>query len=452
LADRICYESGMLDRLFDLSAKRTRVRTEVLAGATTFVTLSYILMVQPTILAAAGMDRDAVFVATCVASAVATLLMAFLANHPIALAPGMGINVFFAFVACGALGFTWQQALGAVLISGLAFIALSFLGIREHIMAAIPPGLRRGIAAGIGLLISFVGLQYAGVVVDNPGFLVGLGDLGSRPVLVALVGTVVAAVLVARRVSAALLVAMLVSVVLELVLGLVRFEGVFAQPPSIAPTLLAADPLGAIRHSGILSLVFAFLFIDLFDTIGTLLGVGEQADLLEEGKLPRARGALLADACGTVVGALLGTSTVTSYVESAAGAQAGGRTGLASVVTALLFILALFFYPVIGLVGGGVELESGATLYPAIAPALLMVGAFMAGQAGKLNWRDPVESLPAFLTMIIMPFTGNITEGIAFGTIAFSAVSLATGRGREGHWIIHLLAAIFVARYVFLAS
>jgi len=441
----------MLERLFGLTENRTTVRTEILAGSTTFITLSYILIVQPTILAAAGMDHDAVFVATCLSSAIATLLMAFLANYPIALAPGMGINVFFAFVACGVLGFTWQEALGAVLISGLAFVVLSLFGVREKIMSALPAALRHGIGAGIGLLIAFVGLQYAGLVVDDPGFLVKLGDLGSPPVMIAMFGTLVAGILVARGVRAALLVAMAVCVALELLFGLIHFRGVMSLPPSIAPTFLQADPLGAWRHGGFLGLVFVFLFIDMFDTVGTLLGVGEQAGLLREGRLPRARGALLADAGGTVAGALLGTSTVTSYVESAAGAQAGGRTGLANLVTALLFLLALLFYPLIQLVGGGIAGEGGATLYPAIAPALLMVGAFMAGQAGKIEWSNPREGIPAFLTIIIMPFTGSITEGIATGTLVYSVVSLATGKGRECHWLVHVLALAFLLRWIYLA-
>ncbi len=441
----------MLERLFGLTENRTTVRTEILAGSTTFVTLSYILIVQPTILAAAGMDHDAVFVATCLSSAIATLLMAFLANYPIALAPGMGINVFFAFVACGVLGFTWQEALGAVLISGLAFVVLSLFGVRERIMTTLPAGLRHGIGVGIGLLIAFVGLQYAGIVVDDPGFLVGLGNLSSPPVIIALIATLVASILVARRVRAALLVAMLVGVGLELLFGLIHFQGVLSLPPSIAPTLLQADPVGAFRHGGFLGLVFVFLFIDMFDTVGTLLGVGEQAGLLREGRLPRARGALLADAGGTIAGALLGTSTVTSYVESAAGAQAGGRTGLASVVTAMLFLLSLLFYPLIRLVGGGIAVEGGAILYPAIAPALLMVGALMAGQAGNIKWNNPLEGIPAFLTIIIMPFTGSITEGIAFGTLAYSVISLASGRGRESHWLIHVLAVAFLLRWIYLA-
>lgn len=441
----------MWHRRFRLAEHGTSLRTEALAGATTFVTLSYILFVQPTILAAAGMDAGAVFVATCISGAAGTVLMALLANYPIALAPGMGQNVFFAFVACGSLGFTWPQALGAVLISGLVFIVLSIGGIRAHIMAALPDALRHGIAAGIGLLIAFAGLQFAGIVVDNPGFLVGLGDLGAAPTLIAIASTLVAAVLFARGVRAALLIAMATAVLLEFAAGIVRFEGLVAPPPSLAPTFLAADPIGAFRHGGFLSLVFVFLFLDLFDTVGTLIGVGEQAGLVENGNLPRARQALFSDACGTVVGALCGTSTVTSYVESAAGVQAGGRTGLASLVTALLMLVALFFHPLIRMIGGGVSLEDGTTLYPAIAPALLLVGSFMARQAGRVRWESPQESIPAFLTMVIMPFTGNITEGIAFGIITYAAISLVTGRGRRVHWLIHVLAVAFVLRYAYLA-
>ncbi|MFH1279091.1 MAG: NCS2 family permease [Candidatus Eisenbacteria bacterium] len=445
----------MIERLFRVHELGSTVRREALGGATTFFTLSYILFVQPAILSACGMDHGAVALATCVASAFATLLMAFLANLPIALAPGMGPNFFFAFSVCGAMsaggyGYPWTVALGAVFVSGSLFTVLSLTGVRSAILHAFPACLRTGIAVGIGLMITLVGLQYAGLVVGSPGTLISLGRPGAPPALAALAGTAAAAVFLALRIRGAMLLGVAAAAVVGALLGLVRIEGVVGFPRIADPALLRLDIPGVFREPGFVTVLFVFLFLDLFDTLGTLLGVCETGGLMENGKLPRAKEALFSDAAGTVAGSILGTSTVTSYVESAAGIAEGARTGLASVVTALLFLFSLAFYPLVRTIGGGVEAEGGVILRPFIAPPLILIGAVMMRTVGDVNWKDPTEYLPAFLPMVIIPFSFKIHEGIAFGFIAYSLLKLVTGRAREGHWLLHLLAGLFVLRYLFL--
>jgi AGZA family xanthine/uracil permease-like MFS transporter len=438
----------MIERLFHVTASGSTIRTEILAGLTTFVTMAYIIFVQPTVLSAAGMDFGAVLVATCVASGFATLLMAFLANYPIAVAPAMGHNFFFAYTVVGLMNVPWQIALGGVAVAGLIFILTAGVGLRERVITAIPDALKRAVAVGIGLLISLVGLEWAGIIVSAPGTYVTLGNLRSRPTLVALAGILVAAILVARRVRGALLGGMLASAAVGLAAGVIRFQGVVSPPPSIAPTFLQLDVLGAFQVA-MIPVVIVFFFLALFDSIGTLVGVAGQAGLMRDGRLPRARGALLADAIGTVAGAGLGTSTVTAYIESAAGVSAGGRTGLANVVTAALFFLSLFFYPLVRMIGGGVTVGA-ATLYPVIAPALLLVGAMMIREVRHIEWEDPTDGIPAFLTIVIMPLAVSITDGIAFGFIAYAVLKLAAGRGREVDWLVYLFAALFLLRYAWL--
>ncbi|MEW6544297.1 MAG: NCS2 family permease [Nitrospirota bacterium] len=442
----------MLDRRFSLRANGTTVRTEVTAGATTFLALSYILFVQPAVLATAGMDFGAVLAATCLASAFATLLMGLHANYPIALAPAMGHNVYFAFTVCGAMaaggmGVPWRTALGGVFVSGALFLILSRFGFRERLLNAVPDALKHAIAVGIGLLIAFVGLQWAGIVVARPGILVGLGRLDSPPVLLSLSGLLLTAGLAARGNQAAILWGMAATTAIGLTLGLVRYEGLVGAPPSLAPTLLQLDLGGLLSHTGLL-IVFTFFFLALFDTIGTLVGVGAQAGFLKDGRLPRAEKALVADAAGMTAGAVLGTSTITSYVESAAGVAAGGRTGLASVVTAGLFLAALFFAPLAKMVGGGTVAPDGTHLYPVIAPALILIGSFMVRGITSVPWHDPTEAIPAFLTILLMPATVSITEGITFGLASYTLLKLVTGRLGEAHWLIHLFAGLLTLRYV----
>ena len=441
--------SRFLERLFHLTQHGTTVRTEVLAGSTTFFTLAYIIFVQPTVLSAAGMDFGSVFVATCLASGIATSMMAFFANYPIAVAPAMGHNFYFVFTVVVAGGVPWQVALGGVAVAGMLFVLTAGVGLRERLITAIPDSLKHAIAVGIGLLIATVGLQWAGVIVDSPGTLVTLGDLRTAPVMVALIGFSVMAVLTAWNLRSALLVGLLVSGVVAWLIGVTEYQGLASLPPSMAPTFLELDVLGAL-HPDMVGVIFVFLFLALFDSVGTLVAVAEQAGLMRDGELPRARGALLADAAGTVVGAGLGTSTVTAYVESSTGVAAGGRTGLTAVVTAGLFFLALFFSALVAMVGGGYRVSDDLTLYPVIAPALIVVGTMMVRGVRRIGWDDPTEAIPAFLTILVMPLTVSITEGIAFGFISFATLKLLTGRAAETEWLVFLFAGLFLVRYIFL--
>jgi AGZA family xanthine/uracil permease-like MFS transporter len=438
--------------MFDPQAKGSTPRTEIIAGLSTFMTMSYIIFVQPAILSMApcGMDHGAVLVATCVSSAIATFATGILANYPIAQAPAMGHNFFFVFTICGLMGYSWQVALGANFISGSLFIALSLFSFRARIVDAIPQSLKSAIAVGIGFLIALVGMEWSGLVVGQPGTLVKLGDLHSAPVLLSLFGVLLITLLFALRVRGAILIGILVTAFAGWLLGLAKFEGILSAPPSIAPTFMKLDILGVFRSgrfADILMVIFVFFFLDLFDSVGTLVGIGERAGFMVNGKLPRAERALLADAIGTVVGTLFGTSTVSSYIESAAGVSEGGRTGMANMVTALLFILALFFYPLAKMVGGAVECGE-LRLYPVIAPPLIIVGSMMMTSAKSINWEDYTESVPSFLAMIMMPLTFSITDGIAFGFISYSLIKLLSGRGKEVNAFVYIFAALFIVRYV----
>lgn len=446
--------SGLVERVFKLSEHGTDVRREVLGGITTFLTMCYIIFVNPVILSAAGMDRGAVMAATCLSSAIATLCMAFLANYPIALAPGMGHNALFAFTICGALsaggfGLSWRAALACVFISGSLFILLSRFGFREAIVEAIPESLKHGIAVGIGLLIAMLGLQWAGIVVDNPATLVGLGSLRSKPTLVSIFGIIVTMIFMALNVRGAILFGIIICALVGWLAGITEFKGIVSMPPSISPTLLKLSfyelPWG--KALDLIVIIFVLFFLDVFDTVGTLIGVSVQAGLLKEGKLPRAREALFSDAVGTVAGALLGTSTVTSYIESASGVAVGARTGLASVVTALLLLFSLFFSPLMEMFSAEVKV-GGAVLHPIIAPPLVIVGFLMMNSVRFIKWDDVTEALPAFFALIIMPVTFSITEGIAFSFIACSLLKLITGRVKEVHWLVHLFSILFIIRYI----
>ena len=461
-------DSRMLERFFKLSENHTTLRTESLAGLTTFLTMAYIIFVQPAVLGACGMNAGAVFVATCLATAFGTLLMGLMTNYPIAQAPAMGHNFFFAFAAVPLItlslgndlsGDAWKVALGANFISGIIFVLLSFTPLIKEIIKAVPDSLKHAIAVGIGLLIAFLGLQWGGVVVDAPGSLVKLGNLGSSPVLLTLSGTVFMAILSAREIKGSILIGMAVTALLGYFLGIVKYQGIISSPPSLAPTLLELN-IGKAINLGFITIIFTFLILDLFDTLGTLIGVSEKAGFLkEDGSLPRSKQAFQADAIATVAGTLLGTSTVTSYIESAAGISQGGRTGLANMVTAALFLVALFFSPLVAMIGNAypyqMVLMDGRTLslqlYPVIAPTLIIVGCLMMGSISKIRWQDFSEAFPAFLTIIIMPFSGfSITEGIAFGFISFTVVKLLSGKGKEVHWLIISFSILFIIRYLFI--
>lgn len=440
----------MFARFFKFQENGTTLRREVAGGVSTFMTLAYIIFVQPVVMHAAGMDLEAVLVATCLSSALATFIMGVFANYPIALAPAMGHNFFFTYTVVLALGYTWQQALGAIFIAGSLFILLSTVGLREKLINALPNSLKHAIAVGIGLLLAMVGLQWSGVVVDNPGTLVGLGDFSSPPVLLSLFGLTVMIILLTRGVKAAILIGILLNLALGLATGMIAYQGIVSAVPSVAPTFLKLDIAGALRPD-MIAIIFIFFFLALFDTVGTLVGVSEQAGFLQpDGTLPRARQALISDAVGTVIGAGMGTSTITSYIESAAGVSAGARTGFANMVTGLLFLLAIFFAPLLRMVGGGIEAGEGMRLYPVIAPALVAVGVFMLKNVKLIPWEDFSEAIPAFLTMIMMPLTLNITEGISFGFISYTLLKTVQGKFREVPWLISLFAGLFVLRYVFL--
>jgi len=459
----------MLTRLFHLPQHGTTVGREILGGVVSFVAMSYIIFVQPALLSQTGMPFGAVMFATCIASAVACFLMAFLANLPVALAPAMGHNVLFVFTIClavgrGGFGLSWQEALAANFIAGGLFVLLSFVGMREAIMRALPDCLKYAIAVGIGLLIALIGLEWGNIVVAHPVKLVDLGKLRNPAALLTLFGLTVTAILMARRIRGAVL----IGIVLTGLAGYLatKFIDGMAYPllstahrPALEPaaTFLKLDFAGLFnphKHPPAtwLAVIVIFFMLDLFDTIGTLFGVCERADLLTDGQVPRARQALFSDSAATVLGTVLGTSTVTSYVESAAGVAAGARTGLASIVTGLLLLLSLAAYPVVHLFGAGVDIDSDpnvfAMRYPVIAPVLILIGCLMLPSVRKIQWDDLTEAIPAFLCMVIMQFAFSIAAGIAWGFISYALLKLASGRGRQVHWFVYLFAALFVLMYV----
>lgn len=428
----------MVEKFFKIKENKTSVRTEVLAGITTFMTMAYILAVNPDILSATGMDKNALFSATALSAMVATLVMALVAKLPFALAPGMGLNAFFAFTVVLGMGHSWQFALTAVFLEGIIFIVLTAFNIRELIVNAIPLSVKHAVSAGIGLFIAFIGLQNAGVIVNNDATLVGLGDMGSPAVLVALGGIVLTAVLLALKVKGALLIGIFTATVAGLPLGVTHMpEGhLVSAPPSLSPIFLKFE-FSEIFTLDMLIVLFTFLFVDMFDTVGTLVGVSDKAGMLtKDGKVPRAKQALFADSIGTTVGAMLGTSTVTTYVESASGVAEGGKTGLTSLTTAGLFLVALFFAPLFTMVPPA-----------ATAAALVLVGFFMMSPILKINFEDFTEAIPAFITIIIMPLTYSIAEGIVFGMLSYVLLKLLTGKMKDVSVVMIVLAALFILKF-----
>jgi AGZA family xanthine/uracil permease-like MFS transporter len=433
----------MLDSLFKLSEHRTNVRTEVIAGLTTFLTMAYIIFVNPQILSTTGMDQSAVFVATCLAAALGCFIMGFYANWPIAMAPGMGLNAFFAFTVVGALGYTWQQALGAVLISGCIFLILTVTGVRRWLVEGIPHSMRSAVAAGIGMFLGIIALKNAGIVVSSEATSITLGPLMTAGPLLAMLGFFIICGLDALRVKGAILIGILVVTVISILLGVSAFGGIMAPPPSIAPTFLQLDLFGALG-TGIFHVILVFVLVEVFDATGTLIGVAKRAGLLTDGPghtNPQLGRALLADSTAIVAGSLLGTSSTTAYVESASGVQAGGRTGLTAVVVGVLFLLALFFSPLAG------SVPAFAT-----APALLFVACLMMRELTEVEWDDLTEAAPSALTAMMMPFTYSIANGLAFGFISYAVIKAITGRGREVHPATWIVAALFVIRFAFFAE
>ncbi len=469
----------MFEKLFHLSKHQTTVRTELTAGTTTFLTMAYIIFVQPAILSQAGMDFGSVMTATCISSAIACFIMGFVANYPIALAPGMGENFFFAFTVCLMMGVPWEGALAIVFISGAIFFLLTLFRIREMVIDAVPDSQKAAIAVGIGMFIAFIGLSDAGIIVRNNAGLnpiaflnsenlstadfllkkfadfeyasgyVKLGDFSNPATMLSLLGFLVIIFLMARRVKGAILWGILISLTAALVFGIEKWQGLIAPPPSMEPTFLKLD-FSAIFSLSMIPVILVFLFMDTFDTIGTFIGVTEQAGLAEDGKMKRAQQALFADSLGTITGACLGTSTVTSFIESTAGVQAGGRTGLTAIFTGILFLLALFFEPLVRMVGGGYDLGNGLALYPITAPALIVVGAMMVRNVKSIEWKDYTEAIPAFLVILGMPLTYSIADGLAFGFITYPLLKIFSGRVKECSILMYILGTLFVLRYIFL--
>ena len=428
----------MLEKLFQLQAHNTSVRTEILAGLTTFLTMAYILFVNPAILGETGMDKGAVFVATCLAAAIGSAIMGLIANYPIALAPGMGLNAFFTYTVVLHMGYSWQVALGAVFISATIFFLLSIFRIREWIINSIPLPLRSAISAGIGLFLAMIALKEAGLVIANPATLVGLGDLTSPGPLLAILGFVLIVALEARRVTGAVMIGILVVTAIAIALGITPFGGIVSMPPSIAPTFMQLDIMGAL-DVGMISVIFAFLFVDLFDNTGTLIGVAKRAGLMsKDGHLPKMGRALIADSTAAMGGSLLGTSTTTSYIESASGVAAGGRTGLTACVVAVLFLLALFFAPLAGTVPAF-----------ATAPALLFVAVLMTSGLAEIDWDDITVAAPVVITALAMPLTFSIANGIAFGFITWVVVKGLAGRWKDLNPALVILASLFVIKFGF---
>ena len=433
--------TNILERTFKLRENNTTIRTEVAAGVTTFLTMAYIIFVNPAILSEAGVPFAGALFATCIASAIGSLMMGLIANYPFALAPGMGLNAYFTYSVVKAMGYDWRVAMGAVFISGVVFLILTLVRIRAMIVDAIPMTMKTAVAAGIGLFIAFIGLKNAGVIVASPNTFVTLGHIISKPTLLALGGLLVTGVLMARGFKSAIIIGILAVTVAAIAFKLTKLPTGVVQLPDWRSTFLQLDIRGALKL-GLFDVVFVFLFVDLFDTIGSLMGLGRQAGYLTaDGKMPRVNRALFADAIATIVGSLFGTSTVVTYIESATGVSEGGRTGLTATVVAGLFLLAAFFSPI-----------AGAIPPIATAPALIIVGALMISAVKAIDWDDITEAIPAFLTILAMPLTFSIANGLALGFIFYPLMKVLTGRAREVSPLVYVLAVLFVLRYIYLGG
>ena len=429
----------MLDKFFKLKEHNTTIKTEIMAGFSTFLAMVYIIVVNPQILSITGMDYGAVFVATCLAAAIGSALMGLLSNYPIALAPGMGINAFFTFTVVASMGYSWQVALGCIFWSGIIFVLLSLFKAREWIINAIPKSLKYAISVGIGMFLAMIALKNAGIITSHDATLVTLGNIKAFEPLSAAVGFFIITALYVRNIKASIIIGILSVTLIAFVFGKVSYQGFLSMPPSVIPTFMQLN-FKAAFDLALLPVIFAFLFVDLFDTSGTLIAVADKANLLDDdGNLPKVDRALLADSSATVIGSLIGTSSTTSYIESAAGVASGGRTGLTAVTTSLLFLLILFFSPI-------------AAMIPAYAtaPALLFVAVLMVSSIKNINWDDLSESAPVVITTLMMPLTFSITEGIALGFISYATIKLLSGKRKELNLSIYIIAILFIAKYIFL--
>ncbi|WP_312070447.1 NCS2 family permease [Anaerotignum propionicum] len=442
---------GFFEKCFKLKQNNTTMKTEIFAGLTTFMTMAYILVVNPSILSASGMDANALLTATCLASALGTFFMAFFANYPFALAPGMGLNAYFAFTVCGQYGYSWQVALTAVFVEGIIFILLSAVKVREAIFNAIPSNMKKATSVGIGMFIAFIGLQNAGVIVPNSTVCVALGDIKNISVALSLIGTIITLALVVKKVKGALFLGIILTWVLGIICQLTGIyvvdidagmyslipQGIISAPPSIEPIAMKLSFQG-INILDFITVVFAFLFVDLFDTLGTLIGVSTKAGFVDkDGKLPHIKGALFADACATTIGATLGTSTVTTFVESASGVSDGGRTGMTAFTTGVLFLIALLFSPIL-------------TTIPSFAttPALVVVGLFMVENIREIDFSDYTEGFPAFMTILMMVVAYSISEGLVFGVISYVLLKLLSGRQKELNPVIVIIGILFFIKLI----
>jgi AGZA family xanthine/uracil permease-like MFS transporter len=430
---------GLLDRFFKLSAHKTNVRTELIAGMTTFVTMAYIIFVNPNIMADAGIDHGAAFVATCIGAALACFLMGLYANWPVGLAPGMGLNAFFTYTVVGDMGYNWEIALGAVFLSGVLFVILSFWHIREWLLNSIPSSLRFAMGAGVGLFLGIIGLKTAGIVVDSPATLVTMGSFTEPSVLLAALCFLMIAVLSHLRVFGAVLISILVVTLIGWGLGLVEYHGIVSMPPSLAPTFLAMDIVGAFDVA-MISVILAFLFVNMFDTAGTLMAVAHRANLIrEDGYIENMSKALKADSSSSVIGSLVGCPPVTSYVESASGIAAGGRTGLTAVTVGVLFAAAVFLAPLAGMIPAY-----------ATAGALIYVAMLMMSGLSQIEWEDQTDMIPAIVTVVMMPLTFSIANGIALGFVTYTIMKVCTGQQSKISAAMYVLCAIFIAKFIFL--
>ena len=442
---RIRYSKQILlrkaEQYFEFQKLGTCWRTEIFAGITTFITMAYIVLVNPAILHDAGMPLAAVTVATCLSAAFGSVLMGVFAKYPIALAPGMGLNAYFTYVVVKGMGVPWQAALGAVFMSGVVFLLLTLAGIRQMILSAIPTELYSAVSAGVGVFIAFIGLKNAGIVVSNAATFVALGNLRSANAAVSVFGLIVIAVLLAKRVSGAILIGIASSAVLGLTLGLSKWQPISYGFGDLTATALQLDLKSTVRF-GFWEIIFVFLFVDLFDNLGTLVAVGREAGLVDQNnQIPRLNRILICDSIATVVSSLVGTSTVVSYIESAAGVEAGGRSGVTAIVAGILFVLSLFALPVIG------AIPTAAT-----APALIIVGSLMMAHGADIEWKKPAVAIPSFLTLIMIPLTFSIANGLAFGFVSYALIKIGSGEGRNVHWLVYVLTALFIARFIYMGA
>jgi len=439
---------NFINNYFKIKERNSDIKTEIISGIIIYLTMAYIIFVEPTVLKIAGMDFGGVLVATCIGSAIICILMGLLANFPIAGAPLMGENFFFVFTIVIAMKFSWQAALTAVFIEGILFLILTLLKLRQIIIDAIPNSLKHAMAVAIGLFIGFIGLKWSGIIVPNSSTGIALGNLKSTPVIIAVFGLIITSSFIIKKVKAALLYGILITTLLCLIFGISKFEGIVSLPPSISPVFMKFD-FSFIHNFNFWIIVFLLLYMEIFDTIGTIIGIAEEAGFVKNNKIENAEKILFVDALGTTVGSLLGTSTISSYIESNAGVTQGARTGLSVIITGFLFLISIFFYPLIKMIGGGYEIAPGNIIYPAVGPALIIVGFLMLKNITKIDFSDFSESLPAYFTILGVPLTYSIADGIAFGIISYPVIKLLTGETKKVSIIMYILAIIFIIRYAF---